>query len=82
MNIRYTTIKRGCRLAWSRLVASGVTDESSNLSSPTTELFIPFVTEKIVKTLWELRILPNSQKSNAKKILRLSKKTNLMEIIR
>ena len=27
----------GCRLAWSRLVASGVIDVSSNLTSPTTD---------------------------------------------
>lgn len=32
-------MSRGCRLAWSRLVASGVIDESSNLSSPTISIF-------------------------------------------
>jgi len=54
-------------------------DESSNLSSPTTNLLCRF-NEKIVKTLWELRKLsPSSQRSYAKKILQLGKKTNLDE---
>lgn len=59
------TTRRGCRLAWSRLVASGVIDESSNLSSPTTNFWTVSGSETGVFTL-SLQIRKNKVQ-NAKR---------------